>query len=77
ELPPFDVEPRQWIGERSYDYVPEEIDVTNIVRKIGLGLAGSDRLEVMAEFQVNTNSNCLAEYIEWERVTVTVTYAER
>jgi len=76
-LPPFDVEPRQGIGERTYDHAPEEIDVTNIVRKIGLGVAGSDRLEVMAEFQYNTNSNSLAEYVEWEKATVTVTYVER
>ncbi|MFW6150769.1 MAG: Ig-like domain-containing protein [Chloroflexota bacterium] len=77
ELPSFDVDPLRSIGERSYDYAPEEIDVTNIVNKIGLGLAGSDRLEVMAEFQYNTNSNSLAEYIEWEKATVTVTYTER
>ena len=55
----------------------EDIDVTKLVRNIGLGISASDRLQVEASFIHETNGNYIAEYVEWLSVILTVTYAKK
>lgn len=57
--------------------LPTVIDVTDLVSKIGQRISASDRLQIEASFIHETNGNYIAEYVEWLRVTLTVTYAER
>ncbi len=56
---------------------PTVIDVTKLASNIGRGISASDRLQIEASFIHKTNGNHIAEYVEWEKVTLTVTYAER
>jgi len=56
---------------------PTVIDVTKLASNIGRGISASDRLQIEANFIHKTNGNHIAEYVEWLRVTLTVTYAER
>ncbi|GAI02137.1 unnamed protein product [marine sediment metagenome] len=53
------------------------IDVTDLVSKIGQGISASDRFQVEAKFVQQTNGNNNPDYVEWERVILTVTYAEK
>jgi len=56
---------------------PEAIDVTEEVNRIGRGLAPSDRLQVRAGFMSKTDGTCDQDFIEWEAVTLTVTYTKK
>lgn len=56
---------------------PTVIDVTKLASNIGRGISASDRLQIEASFIHKTNGNHIADYVEWEKVTLTVTYAER
>jgi len=53
---------------------PEVIDVTEEVARIAGGLSPSDRFQVRAGFQSKTNGTSTTQYIEWDSVTMTVTY---
>lgn len=57
--------------------LPTVIDVTDLVSKIGQRISASDRLQIEASFMNQTNGNHSRDYVEWEKVTLTVTYAER
>jgi len=57
--------------------LPTVIDVTDLVSKIGQRISASDRLQIEASFMNQTNGNHIRDYVEWEKVTLTVTYAER
>jgi len=56
---------------------PTVIDVTDLVSKIGQGISASDRFQVEAKFVQQFNGNYNPDYVEWERVILTVTYAEK
>lgn len=56
---------------------PTVIDVTDLVSKIGQGISASDRFQVEARFIQQFNGNYNPDYVEWERVTLTITYAEK
>ena len=77
ELPDYLSEPVRELTDPILWEPPDVIDVTTIATNIARGLAGSDRLQLMAGFQYKTNANALAEYVEWLSVTVTVTYAPK
>lgn len=57
--------------------LPTVIDVTDLVSNIGRGISASDRLQIEASFMNQTNGNHIRDYVEWEKVTLPVTYAER
>jgi len=57
--------------------LPTVIDVTDLVGKIGQKISASDRLQIEARFKNATNGNGVPDYVEWETVTLTVTYAEK
>ena len=57
--------------------LPTVIDVTDLVSKIGQRISVSDRLQIEASFMNQTNGNHIRDYVEWETVTLTVTYAEK
>ncbi len=54
---------------------PTEFDLTLYVARIGERVASDDLVQVMAGFQRNTNNDHKADYVEWESVVLTVTYA--
>jgi len=57
--------------------LPTEVDVTAEVSKIGQGLSTNDRLQIELKHLDGTNGNSFADYVEWSRVTLTVTYTEK
>jgi len=74
-LPDYNITPLKELTESALWESPKELDVTERVAWIGLGIAKSDRLQVMASFLNSTNRNCIDEYIIWDKVLLTVTYA--
>jgi len=72
-LPNFDV-PKYKDATSTMWQPPITIDVTNFVRNIGQGISTTDRLQFEAKFFDETNGNHNDEYIEWEKVILTVTY---
>ena len=76
-LPAFAPEIYSELASVMWEPPTEDIDVTKLVRNIGLGLSASDRLQVEASFIHQTNGNHIAEYVEWLSAVLTVTYAEK
>jgi hypothetical protein len=72
-LPNFDV-PKYKDATSTMWEPPTTIDVTAFVSNIGKGISTTDRLQFEAMFFDETNGNHVAEYIAWEKVTLTVTY---
>jgi len=77
QLPDFAPEIYSELASVMWEPPTEDIDVTKLVRNIGLGLSASDRLQVEASFIHQTNGNHIAEYVEWLSAVLTVTYAEK
>ncbi|MBN2186024.1 MAG: PKD domain-containing protein [Dehalococcoidia bacterium] len=77
QLPVFDPEIYSELASAMWEPPTEDIDVTKLVRNIGLGVSASDRLQVEASFIHQTNGNHIAEYVEWLSAVLTVTYTEK
>jgi hypothetical protein len=57
---------------------PESVDITEIVKRIGTGLSPRDKFQLMARFVVDTsNGTSFAEWLEWEKVVLVVSYANK
>ncbi len=77
QLPKFSPDAYSELASVMWEPPTADIDVTKLVRNIGLGISASDRLQVEASFIHQTNGNRIAEYVEWLSAIVTVTYAEK
>jgi hypothetical protein len=73
QLPDFNITKHNDVGDVFWE-PPTTVDVTNFVRSIGQGITPIDRLQFEAKFLDKTNGNNLAQYIEWEKVILTVSY---
>ncbi len=57
---------------------PESVDITEIVKRIGTGLSPRDKFQLMARFVVDTsNGTNFAEWLEWEKVVLVVSYSKK
>lgn len=54
---------------------PVEFDITTYVERIGQNMATDDFVQLMVGFQKTSNNDGKADFVEWEKATVTVTYA--
>ncbi len=78
ELPPYAPEDREVFTELTANPIfesPTEYDLTTYVKNIGDNMSRVNRVQIMVGFQRGTNNNNLADYMEWESATLTVTYA--
>jgi hypothetical protein len=73
-LPIFAPEIYSELSPIMWEAPAKDIDVTKLVRSIGLRLSASDRLQVEALFIHETNANYVADHVEWLSATLTVTY---
>ncbi|MCD6567317.1 MAG: PKD domain-containing protein [Dehalococcoidia bacterium] len=73
QLPDYNV-PKHNAAADVFWEPPTTVDVTSFVRNIGQGITPIDRLQFEARFLDTTNGNKIQQYIEWEKVTLTVTY---
>jgi hypothetical protein len=76
ELPDYDADIVRELTTTVLWEPPQSFDVTGEVAKVAEGVAGDDRLQLMAGFQRRTNNNCLAEYVSWGKVLLQVWYYE-
>ena len=76
QLPDFATTPYSELAPVMWE-PPTVIDVTKLASNIGRGISASDRLQIEASFRHKTNGNPIPDYVEWLRVILTVTYAER
>ena len=57
---------------------PESVDITEIVKRIGTGMSSTNKFQLMARFVVDTsNGTSFAESLEWEKVVLVVSYANK
>ena len=57
---------------------PESVDITEIVKRIGTGMSSINKFQLMARFVVNTsNGTSFAEWLEWNKVVLVVSYANK
>ena len=76
QLPDFDISITHYKELTSVMWEPPgEIDVTRVISSIATGT--SDRLQLEARFRDIKNGNHVADYVEWKKVTLTVTYTEK
>ncbi len=75
-LPDYNTEPFKELTELLWE-LPEVVDVTEEVSRIGRGLSPSDRLQVRAGFVRRTNGTASDDFVEWNSVVLTVTYAKK
>ena len=76
QLPDYSLDPVKELAPLMWE-APEIIDVTEEVNRIGRGLAPSDRLQVRAGFMSKTDGTGDQDFIEWDAVTLTVTYTKK
>ncbi len=74
-LPPYDPAPFVQLTNDPIFESPTEYDLTTYVKNIGDNMSNVNRVQVMVGFQRGTNRNDVADYMEWESATLTVTYA--
>jgi len=77
QLPGFSTKEYHELAPLTIWEPPTAIDITDLVSKIGQGISASDRFQIEAKFVQQTNGDCTPDYVEWERVILTVTYAEK
>ena len=75
-LPDYNTEPVKELTELLWE-LPEVVDVTEEVSRIGKGLSPSDRLQVRAGFVSKTNGTATDDFIDWDSAVLTVTYARK
>ncbi len=75
ELPDYDTDEVEELTESGLFESPTEFDVTKFVQRIGQNMAASDRLQLMISCQRPTNNDTKADFVEWDKAIVTVTYA--
>jgi hypothetical protein len=73
-LPLYDPERVSELTQAALFEPPKSIDVTNLVKAYA-ATAETERLQVMAAFQRDTNPNMFAEYITWTSVRLAIVYA--
>lgn len=73
-LPLYDPERVSELTQVALFEPPKSIDVTNLVKAYA-ATAETERLQVMAAFQRDTNPNMFAEYITWTSVRLAIVYA--
>lgn len=57
---------------------PESVDITEIVKRIGTGMSSTNKFQLIARFVVDTsNGTSFAESLEWEKVVLVVSYANK
>ncbi len=57
---------------------PESVDITEIVKRIGTGMSNRAKFQLMARFVVDTsNGTSFAEWLEWNKVVLVVSYANK
>ena len=79
-LPDYYIEPEKILKVSGDDEIwnspPETVDITEIVKRIGTGLSPTDKFQLMARFVVDTsNGTSFAEWLEWQKVVLVVSYA--
>ncbi len=82
KLPGYNTEPVKILKVSGDDEIwnspPESVDITDIVKRIGTGLSPRDKFQLMARFVVDTsNGTSFAEWLEWEKVVLVVSYANK
>jgi len=75
-LPDYNTEPVKELTELLWE-LPEVVDVTEEVGRIGKGLSPSDRLQVRAGFVSKTNGTANDDFIDWDSAVLSVTYARK
>jgi hypothetical protein len=75
ELPDYDTEPVEELTASALFESPTEFDVTKFAQRIGQNIAASDRLQFMISFQRSTNNDTKADFMEWDKAILTITYA--
>jgi len=53
---------------------PAEFDITTYVERIGQNMATDDLVQLMVGFQKTSNNDGKADFMEWEKAAITVTY---
>jgi hypothetical protein len=82
QLPDYTIEPEKILkvsgDDEIWDSPPESVDITDIVKRIGTGLSPRDKFQLMARFVVDTsNGTSYAEWLEWQKVVMVVSYAKK
>lgn len=82
KLPDYNIEPIKILkvsGDKEiWSSQPESVDITDIVKRIGTGLSPRDKFQLMARFVVDTsNGTSFAEWLEWHKVVLVVSYANK
>lgn len=82
KLPDYNIEPIKILkvsGDKEiWSSQPESVDITDIVKRIGTGLSPRDKFQLMARFVVDTsNGTSFAEWIEWHKVVLVVSYTNK
>jgi hypothetical protein len=75
EMPDYETEPVEELTTSALFESPTEFDVAKFVQRIGQNIAASDRLQFMISFQRPTNNDTKADFVEWDKAILTITYA--
>jgi len=80
KLPDYYTEPVKILKVSGDDEIwnspPESVDITEIVKNIGKGTRSNTKFQLMARFVVDTsNGTSFAEWLEWQKVVLVVSYA--
>ena len=81
-LPGYNTEPEKILkvsGDKEiWSSQPESVDITEIVKRIGTGMSSIDKFQLMARFVVDTsNGTSFGEWLEWNKVVLVVSYANK